>query len=114
MYSRRIFKLNPFPVGLFFFSAGTLVGGLGGLFFGMMERSIIGICGGLFLGLLYGIFSGITAVLYAALFNIISPLFGGIEIAVETEPEPIEPESTQPPQNDSQPPSDIAETDKLP
>lgn len=58
---------------------------------GIMERQVISILGGMFLGLLAGIAFAVTGLVFAATFNAISPLTGGIGIQLASMQTPSEP-----------------------
>ena len=64
------------------FCAGVCLGGLGGIALGLLDRSAVGIFGGMFLGFIFGLFSGLAGLIYAAVFNILSPITGGLAISL--------------------------------
>lgn len=86
MYNYRLTGISALPLGLFFFLCGALAGGAGGLLLGLMDRSVTGLLGGLFLGFMFGLFSGLCGLAYGAIFNLFSPLLGGLPVRLESLP----------------------------
>ncbi|MDR3590136.1 MAG: hypothetical protein P4N41_10825 [Negativicutes bacterium] len=86
MYNYTIIKFSCRDVFRWCFGAGVCCGGVIGILLGLMDKSI-GLSGGMFFGLLFGLFSGCFALIYAGIFNILSPYFGGLTVRLE----PVEP-----------------------
>lgn len=97
MYNYMITRISCRAVCRCCFVTGACLGGGGGMLLGMMERQVISILGGMFLGLLVGIAFGIIGLVFAATFNALSPLTGGIGIQLAS----VEPLSEPPPITDS-------------
>lgn len=97
MYNYMITRISCRAVCRCCFVTGACLGGGGGMLLGMMERQVISILGGMFLGLLAGIAFGIIGLVFAATFNALSPLTGGIGIQLAS----VEPLSEPPPITDS-------------
>lgn len=94
MYNYMVTRISCSAVSRYCFVTGACLGGCSGILLGMMERQVISILGGMFLGLLAGIASAVIGLVFAATFNALSPLTGGIGIqlaSVQTlsEPPPI-------------------------
>jgi hypothetical protein len=86
MYNGKIMRLAWFDMFRICFCAGTCLGGLGGIFLGLMERTAIGIFGGMFFGLLFGLGSGFVGAVYAAVFNVLAPVIGGVSVCISFTP----------------------------
>lgn len=82
MYNYMITRISCKAVCRYFFVTGACLGGVGGMLLGMMERQVISILGGLFLGLLAAVIFAVTGWVFAATFNVLSPVIGGIAIQV--------------------------------
>lgn len=98
MYNYRLTAISVLPLGLFFFLCGALAGGAGGVLLGLMDRSTTGLFGGLFLGFMFGLFSGLCGLAYGVIFNIFSPLLGGLPVRLESPPslQPAAPDTETP------------------
>ena len=88
MYNFTVTKVAGAAVFRAAFTAGTCIGGVGGVLLGLIERSVIGVLGGAFLGLAFGLTVALTALAAATVFNLLVPHIGGI--AVRLEPVPAE------------------------
>jgi len=82
MYNYTIRRLSCSGVFRWCFCAGVCCGGMGGILLGIMDRSI-GIFGGMFLGFIFGMVSGLLGLAYVAVFNILAPIIGGLDIYIE-------------------------------
>jgi hypothetical protein len=83
MYNYSIKRFSCADVFRWCFCAGVCLGGAIGILLGLMDKSI-GFYGGTVFGLLFGLFSGFFALVYAAIFNILSPHFGGLAVSIES------------------------------
>ncbi|MCX7779942.1 MAG: hypothetical protein N2491_03370 [Negativicutes bacterium] len=80
MYNYIIMRVSCRAVCLYCFIAGCCLGGAGGLILGLMERQTISVLGGMFLGLLVGVAFALAGLVFAAAFNLVAPLAGGLAI----------------------------------
>jgi predicted lipid-binding transport protein (Tim44 family) len=94
MYNYKLMRFSCTDVLRLCFCAGACLGGLGGIALGLLERSLIGMLGGMFFGLVVGLISAITGLIYAAVFNVLAPVIGGL--AVRLEPVEITDTAAQP------------------
>lgn len=78
MYNYELTRISCTSVFRFGFCAGTCLVGAGGILLGALEQSVVGILGGMFLGLLGGLLSGVIGTVYAAVFNLLAPVTGGL------------------------------------
>lgn len=83
MYNFTIMRLSCWGTFRSFFCAGICLGGLGGIILGILDRTMIGIFGGIFFGLVFGLCSGFFGAFYAAVFNLLSPVIGGLAVYLE-------------------------------
>ena len=60
--------------------------GIGGIILGLVEKQSVGLSGGSFLGLLFAFASAASAACAAAVFNLLTPLTGGITLQLEVRP----------------------------
>lgn len=107
MYNYRIMRVSGLAVFRLLFVAGAVLGGIGGLILGLMERDAVGLLGGAFLGLVTGLGSGLTGLVYVLIFNLIAPLIGGIAIRVEKLTAPDDAASAEPTAGPAPPPPDV-------
>jgi len=84
MYNQEIIRISPWTAFRVFFLSGTAFFGLGGLIAGLMEKDILGILGGAFIALALGLCTGLGAMAYCAIFNLLTPLTGGIAVQIKT------------------------------
>ncbi len=64
------------------FSCAIIIGGAGGIFLGLMEPAI-GLLGGAFIGCVLAILASSVCLLSAVIFNILSPLYGGLKLHIQ-------------------------------
>lgn len=94
MYTHTVTQISWIGVTKICFLAGTAFGGAGGILLGILDHSMIGILGGAFLGLLVGVVCCLAGAVFASVFNLLAPVFGGIAVRLETLPaEPAAPEA---------------------
>jgi hypothetical protein len=86
MYNYTIWRFACGGVFRWFFCAGTCCGGVGGIVIGLLDGGLVGIWGGMFLGFVFGLISGLMGAGYAAVFNKLAPLLGGLSVSVELRP----------------------------
>lgn len=82
MYNYVITRVSSSAVCRYCFATGACLGGVGGLLLGMMERQLISILGGMFLGLMAGVVFAVTGWVFAATFNALSSVTGGIAVHI--------------------------------
>lgn len=83
MFNYRLKCINVYTVFKYVTILSLIIGGVWGLFMGLLAHDMVGIPGGLFLGLIFGLFHGLVASLYTFLFNLFASSLGGIEIQLE-------------------------------
>jgi hypothetical protein len=83
MFNYRLKYINVYSVFKYVTILSLIIGGVWGLFLGLLARDLVGIPGGLFFGFIFGLFNGIVASLYTFLFNLFASSIGGIEIQLE-------------------------------
>lgn len=86
MYNCVLVRLSCSSVFRLSFCAGTCLGGVVGIVLGILERSSVGILGGMFFGLLFGLSLGLFALGYTAIFNLLSPVIGGLPVQIDLAP----------------------------
>ena len=86
MYNYVLTRVSCAAVFRLAFTAGTCIGGAGGLALGLLEPHGVGLMGGAFLGLMAGLAFGLTALACAVIFNVLAP-FGGVSVRLEPAPE---------------------------
>jgi magnesium-transporting ATPase (P-type) len=88
MYNYIIVRISCAGVCFLLFCAGTCLGGIGAIIFGIMYWNMPSIFSGMFFGLLFGIFSAILGFIYATVFNLLAPILGGLAVQIEPQDNP--------------------------
>lgn len=83
MYNYKLTRVSCFAVVRFCFCAGACLGGLAGIALGLLERSMVSVLGGMFFGLVVGLISAVTGLVYAAVFNVLAPVTGGLAVRLD-------------------------------
>lgn len=93
MYNHTIMSVAYLPTFLILFVSGICVGSVIGLFFCLLDHTLLGIMIGIWISLLTGVFSGLAGLIYVAVLNTLAPTIGGIPVHIEPAPMTLPPGS---------------------